>query len=231
VLRKLAFAVCVAVLCLALTQASHASRLLTTQEALDAVFGEGCTITKEEKVLTGDALVRVMNGLGGALHYKYGRRAETVSAAAGEQKVPLTFYHAVKDGAEVGYAIVDAQPGKWGDIEFMIALKPDGTVSRAVVMSSNEKRGRPISHASFLEQYVGKNADSRLQVRKDITGISGATISSECATFAVKRAVLIYKELYLNAANSEVARADEAGSADSAAQHSKTGQTESAGSH
>jgi hypothetical protein len=231
VLRKLTFVVCVPALCLALAQASRASQLLTTEEALNAVFGEGCTITKEDRVLTGDALVRVMNELGGSLHYRYGRRAETASAAAGEEKVPLTFYRAVKDGAEIGVAIIDAQPGKWGNVGFMIAINPNGAVSKVVVMSSNEKRGRPISHSSFLDQYVGKNAGSRLQVRRDITGISGATISSECATFAVKRAVLEYKELYLNTGKNEVARADEPGSADKAVQPGKTGQTEGAGSH
>lgn len=207
--RKAPTVLCVLVLGVALAQASWAGRLLTTEQALDAVFGSGCTITKEEKVLTGEALVRVTNKLGGYLHYKYGRRARTVGASAGDQQVPLTFYRAVKNGKLVGIALINSQPGKWGDVKFMIALNPDGAVRRVVVMSSNEKRGRPIARSSFLRQYEGKSSRSRLQVRKDIVGVSGATISSECATFAVKRAVLIYEELYLKAGTEVAARTDD----------------------
>jgi hypothetical protein len=64
-------------------------------------------------------------------------------------------------------------------------------------MSYQEKRGRPIARLSFLRQYRGKTSKSRLKVGKDITGVSGATISSISATFAVKKAIVLYKEFYL----------------------------------
>lgn len=207
---KSALVLCIVAFCFALIQTSHAARLLTKEEALEAVFGEGCEITEEEKELTGEALVRVLNALGGSLTYEHDREATTVDAAAGEEKVPLTFYRAVKDGQTMGIALIDSQPGKWGEIEFMIAFNEDGSVSKVVVMSSSEKRGRGLSRASFLKQYEGKTADSELQVRKDINAITGATISSECGTFAVKRALLVYEELYLKAGDTETGAADDA---------------------
>jgi Na+-translocating ferredoxin:NAD+ oxidoreductase RnfG subunit len=48
-----------------------------------------------------------------------------------------------------------------------------------------------------MRQYRGKTSKSSLKVGKDITGISGATISSRSATFAVKKAIVLYEELYL----------------------------------
>ncbi len=64
------------------------------------------------------------------------------------------------------------------------------------VMSYQEERGRPIAQASFMNQYRHKTSKSALEVGKDITGISGATISSRAATFAVKKAV-VFEEVYL----------------------------------
>jgi Na+-translocating ferredoxin:NAD+ oxidoreductase RnfG subunit len=194
---KSAIVLSIVVVCFASAQTCQGTVLLTKDEALKEVFGEGCQITEEQKVLTGEALVRVLNALGGSLTYAHDREATTVDASAGEEKVTLTFYRAVKDGKTVGVATIDSQPGKWGDIEFMVAFNEDGSVKQVVVMSSSEKRGRALDRKSFLKQYEGKTAQSELQVRKDINGITGATISSECATFTVKRALLIYKELYL----------------------------------
>lgn len=206
---KSAIVLLIVVLCFALVQTCQAARLLTKEQALEAVFGEGCEITEEQKVLTGEALVRVLNALGGSLTYAHDHEATTVDASAGEEEVSLTFYRAVKDGKTVGVALIDSQPGKWGDIEFMIAFNEDGSVKQVVVMSSNEKRGRGLTRKSFLKQYEGKTAQSELKVRKDINGITGATISSECATFTVKRAAIIYTELYLNAGDTEAAPDDE----------------------
>ena len=63
-------------------------------------------------------------------------------------------------------------------------------------MSYQEKRGRPIARMSFLQQYRGKSLDDTLEVGRDIVGISGATISSRAATFEVKKALVLYNEIY-----------------------------------
>ena len=95
-------------------------------------------------------------------------------------------------------AIVDEEPGKWGPVEFIIALDLQGVITRVEVLSYQEKRGQPIARHSFMSQFEGKTSKSPLKVNKDITGVSGATISSNCATFAVKKAIVLYEELYLS---------------------------------
>jgi len=184
-----------AVLCAAfvLSEVCYAMRLLTKEKAIEQVFGPGCEIVTETKELTGDKLTTIKERLGGNLIYSQkGSQSAEVKA-----KTSIDFYFAVKDGKKTKVAIIDEEPGKWGPVEFIIALDLQGAVSRVEVMSYQEKRGQPIARHSFMSQFEGKTSKSPLQIDKDITGISGATISSRCATFAVKKALILFEEVYL----------------------------------
>jgi Na+-translocating ferredoxin:NAD+ oxidoreductase RnfG subunit len=176
-----------------LSGVSYAFVLLTKKQAFNKVFGKGHEIVTETKKLKGESLAKVKKRLGGKLvHYQKGSESKKVKA-----KTRFHFHFALKDGQKTGVAIIDVEPGKWGPVKFIIAMDLKGTVRKVRVMSYQEKRGRPIARLSFLRQYRGKTKKSRLKVGKDITGVSGATISSISATFAVKKAILLYEELYL----------------------------------
>lgn len=178
---------------LALSGVSYAFVLLTKKQALKKVFGKGREIVTETKRLKGETLARIKKRLGGKLvHFQKGSESKRVKG-----KTKIDFHFALKDGQKTGVAIIDVEPGKWGPVKFIIAMDLKGTVRKVRVMSYQEKRGRPIARLSFLRQYRGKTSKSRLKVGKDITGVSGATISSISATFAVKKAIVLYKELYL----------------------------------
>ena len=179
---------------LACTASGHAFTLLTEKEALVEVFGPDVKIIKQTVRLKGDTLDRIQKRLGGNLvYYQEGSESAVVTA-----KKRVTFYFAEKDGEKVGVAMIDVEPGKWGPVEFIVAMDLTGVVTGVRVMSYQEKRGRPIARRSYLDQYVGKSSKSMLQVGRDITGVSGATISSRSATFTVKKAIAIFEEVYLN---------------------------------
>jgi Na+-translocating ferredoxin:NAD+ oxidoreductase RnfG subunit len=175
-----------AAVCLAFT-------LITKEEALKEVFWSGAEIEKETVELTGETLEKITSRLGGSLEY-YQEGSESAKV---EAQTTVDFYFAKRDGERRGVAIIDVEPGKWGPVEFMIAMTVDGIVKNVRVMSYVEIRGKPIARLSFMNQYQGKSSNSTLQVGRDIVGISGATISSRCATFAVKKALVIYEEVYL----------------------------------
>jgi Na+-translocating ferredoxin:NAD+ oxidoreductase RnfG subunit len=178
---------------LALSGVSYAFVLLTKKQAFKKVFGKGREIVTETKRLKGESLARIKKRLGGKLvHFQKGSESKRVKG-----KTKIEFHFALKDGQKTGVAIIDVEPGKWGPVKFIIAMDLKGAVRKVRVMSYQEKRGRPIARLSFLRQYRGKTSKSRLKVGKDITGVSGATISSISATFAVKKAILLYKEFYL----------------------------------
>lgn len=173
------------------TTTCYAFTLLTKEEALKYVF-PGCEIANTTKSLKGPVLSKVKKRLGGSLvFFQEGSESARVSG-----KKSIKFYVASKNGKKIGVAIIDVEPGKWGPVEFIIALNLQGVVQKVRVMSYQEKRGRPIARLSFMRQYTGKSSKSVLRVGRDIAGISGATISSRAATFAVKKAIVLYEELY-----------------------------------
>ena len=178
---------------LVVTAVCFAFTLLSKEEALKEVFWSGAKIETETKELTGETLENIKKRLGGSLvHYQEGSESVQV-----EGEKTITFYFGVKDGERKGVAIIDTEPGKWGPVEFITAMDIKGTVKRVKVLAYQEQRGRPIARSSFMNQYRGKSSRSPLEVGRDITGISGATISSRAATFAVKKAIVIYEEVYL----------------------------------
>jgi Na+-translocating ferredoxin:NAD+ oxidoreductase RnfG subunit len=183
------------IVCLSLGVAAvcFAFTLLTKEKALKEVFPSGVEIENETKELSGETLAEVKKRLGGSLVYhQEGSESRKVE---GQEKID--FYFAKKNGERIGLAIIDVEPGKWGPVEFITAMDIKGTVKAVRVMSYQEQRGRPIARRSFLNQYRGKTSSSPLTVGKDIIGVSGATISSRAATFTVKKALVLYEELYL----------------------------------
>jgi len=186
----------VAVICLlvVLSGTCFAMRLLSQEEALKKVFGPDVQIVTENKELTEPALSKAKERLDGNLvFYQKGSKSREVEA-----KTNFDFWFALKDGKKTGVAIIDDEPGKWGPVEFIIVLDLQGAVTKVEVMSYEEKRGQPIARNSFMSQFQGKTSKSPLKLYKDINGVSGATISSNCAVFAVKKAIILYETLYLN---------------------------------
>ena len=108
-----------------------------------------------------------------------------------------------KDGENVRMAVIDIQPGKWGPVNFIIAIDTKThSIQNLAVMAYVEKRGRPIARKNFLNQFIGKNSTNSIAVRSekgvkmDIRAISGATISSDATCFSVKKVIAIYEEVF-----------------------------------
>lgn len=187
----IALAICIFIS--AIGTLSHAFTLLTEEQALKEVFWEGAEIEKETKELSGKAMDDILERLGGSLIYEQeGSESAHVDAQTG-----VDFYFGIKDGERRGVAIIDTQPGKWGPVQYIVAMTLDAAVKQVRVMSYQEQRGQPIARTSFVNQYRGKNSKSPLEVGKDIIAISGATISSRATTFAVRKAIVMYEEVFL----------------------------------
>jgi Na+-translocating ferredoxin:NAD+ oxidoreductase RnfG subunit len=188
---------CIPVICIALSGTAlicYGFVLLTKEQALKEVFPADFEIKVEPQELEGETLERIKKRLGGTLEF-YQAGSESVAVA---EDTKINFIFGVRNGEKKGVAIIDVQPGKWGPVKFITAMDVKGRVRRVRVMGYQEIRGRPIAQKSFMNQYRGKTSKSALTVGRDIVGISGATISSRAATFAVKKAIVIYEEVYLH---------------------------------
>lgn len=184
------------VLALTLAGSVSAGRLLTEEKAIAKMFPGADEILRETLTLEGEALESVKTAMGGKLVEKQ-RGSESAELIESHE---FTFIYALKGGEKVGVALIEEQPGKWGPVEYIIALDPHtAKVVNLAVMSYSEKRGRPIARRNFLKQFVNKGSANRIQVKKDIRAISGATISSAATCFAVRKVITLYEIMVLKA--------------------------------
>ncbi len=186
---------CIALLAflLGMSAPALALRLLSQEEALKQMFPDTDEVVTETIVLSDEDVAKVKARLGGQLvHYQEGTEGNI------NEKTSFTFYIGKKGGATIRVAIIDEQPGKWGPVEYIVAMNTaTGKVQNLAVMAYFEKRGRPIARNNFLNQFVGKGAEDPIMVRKDIRAISGATISSDATCFVVKKVIALYEDVYL----------------------------------
>lgn len=160
----------------------NAQVLITKDAALENVFGKGSRVVTEKRGLSEPKLSKAKEMLG------------TVKT---EFQPSYDFYFSTNGEKKTGVALILDEPGKWADIKLMIAMDMAGKVTRVDVMESEEKRGQPVGGRKFLGQFEGKTYKDKIQIKKDISGISGATVSSTAAATAVKKASVLYNLLYL----------------------------------
>lgn len=161
---------------------AHAVELMTLEEALKNIFPDTQKIEKEVKQLT----------------------AEQKSIIAQKAKIKFDpildrefhVYIGRTNGQIVGYAIEDTVKGKWGPMHYMLSLDPAGKIKNVIVLEYRERRGKPVAKRRFLKQFIGKSIHSRLKLKKDIQGVSGATISSRGMANGIRKAIYIFNELY-----------------------------------
>ena len=103
----------------------------------------------------------------------------------------------MKGGSLTYVAMILAEQGKWGEVEYIVAIDAKTSkVHNVAVMAFEEKRGRPIARKRFLSQFNGKSAKDPIKLNKDIKSVTGATISSKSAAQVVKQCLLLYENVY-----------------------------------
>ncbi|MFI5303434.1 MAG: RnfABCDGE type electron transport complex subunit G [Nitrospiria bacterium] len=124
--------------------------------------------------------------------------------------IKVTLYHGKKEGKLVGTAFsVIAHDGYSGDIEFMLGVAPDKTITGIEIIAHKETPGLgdKIAKEKWRDEFKGKSLETKtdkgtpfLDVKKDGGGIdqfSGATISPRAVVKAVKEGLKIYEEASL----------------------------------
>jgi uncharacterized protein with FMN-binding domain len=91
-----------------------------------------------------------------------------------------------------GVFVVDRVVGKHEFITMAVGVNTNGTVKQIEIMDYRESYGYRVRDASWRAQFVGKSANSQLELDADIKNISGATLSSKHVTDGVKRILQKY---------------------------------------
>ncbi len=108
----------------------------------------------------------------------------------------FTFYIAASQQKRIGYAVVLDEIGKHFPMTFLVAVTPDHHVRDVTLLTYRERIGADVRKPRFMRQFIDKTASNPLQVKNDIQGITGATISSWAISAGVKKALIITEYFY-----------------------------------
>ena len=120
---------------------------------------------------------------------------EDMIAAAKEQGGTLTEMYAVSTG---GYACKVVASGSQGNIEMIVGVDESGAISGISVVENAETKGigskvmdnlPNAAGVPFLDQFIGLTGAGDLVVGKNITAITGATVSTRGITAGANAAL------------------------------------------
>ena len=90
---------------------------------------------------------------------------------------------------------VDRVLGKHEFITYAVAVNADGTVKGVEIMQYNETYGYQIREEKWRRQFAGKSSADQLKLTRDISNISGATLSCSHVTKGVRRVLHTFNTL------------------------------------
>ena len=120
-----------------------------------------------------------------------------MTAAAASAGASVTeAYEVQSGGAPAGYALKVVASGSQGNIEMMVGVDAEGTVTGVSIVKNSETSGigsKVMNNENgVLDQFIGKSAaDGTLTVGKNVDAISGATVSSRGVTTGVNAALAV----------------------------------------
>ena len=120
-----------------------------------------------------------------------------MTAAASSAGASVTEAYEVQvGGAPAGYALKIVSSGSQGNIEMMVGVDGEGTVTGVSIVKNSETSGigsRVMENENgVLDQFIGKSAaDGTLAVGSNVDAISGATVSSRGVTTGVNAALAV----------------------------------------
>jgi len=131
--------------------------------------------------------------------------ADTVALVIGQDKkgrdLPRVFYRGRNQGGLAGVAFkVVAPDGYSGNIEIMVGVDPEGTLTGLEILAHAETPGlgSKIEEPWFKQQFLGKSLDNAdWRVKKDggvFDQITGATISPRAVVAAVAGGLEFYRK-------------------------------------
>lgn len=94
----------------------------------------------------------------------------------------------------VGTAYFDTHQVRSKNESIMIVVAPNGTISRIEVCAF----GEPLDYlpsGSWYAQFVGKQLNDDLNLKRDIRGITGATLSGQATTRCARRVLAIHEAI------------------------------------
>ncbi len=120
---------------------------------------------------------------------------KTVSLLNDDTDVVYTLKDA--SNATLGFAYVGKSKSKVSYFDYVVIFDKNLIISKVKVLVYREDHGFEITHKRWLSQFIGFNSSQSLLFKKDISAISGATISATSLTNAVNNVLQCMHQLKL----------------------------------
>ena len=95
------------------------------------------------------------------------------------------------DGQVIGYAATATSPGYGGPIDVLVGVDPTGEVLGVEIVTQRESPGffRLVTSSDLVAEYTGRAITDPLRLGEDLDAVTGATVSAEGVSNAVRAAV------------------------------------------
>jgi len=144
-------------------------------EALKTAFPNAAEIEKKEIFLSSDQ----------------SRTIESLASSKNESKLYI-IYEAKNEEKTLGYAIIDTHTLRTKTETVMFVINPDGSLRQTEILAFFEPQDYQPGE-NWIELFEGKNLDDTLKVGKDIPNITGATITANSLSQAIRRILAVFK--------------------------------------
>jgi len=125
---------------------------------------------------------------------KQAQHVATLASAPLESKLATVFVGR-RAGQLLGYAFIDTNIVRTLPETFLIVISPTGVVQKLFILAFYEPEEYMPSER-WLKQFDQQTLHPALQVRRDIHGIAGATLTSRAITSGVRRALALFHVLF-----------------------------------
>jgi electron transport complex protein RnfG len=144
-------------------------------EALKTVFPDAAQIEKKEIFLSSDQSQEI----------------ESLASSKNESKLYI-IYEAKNGEKTLGYAIIDTHTLRTKTETVMFVINPDGSLRQTEILAFFEPQDYQAGE-NWIELFEGKTLDDTLKIGKDIPNITGATITANSLSQAIRRILAVFK--------------------------------------
>lgn len=122
------------------------------------------------------------------------KQVTTLASAPVDSKL-VTFYIGYVNEQVLGYASIDTNLVRTLPETFLIVLSPTGEVQKLLLLAFYEPEEYSPSER-WLQQFERKTLGPDLNIRRDIHGIAGSTLTSRAVTNGVRRTLALFQVLF-----------------------------------
>ncbi|MGE0826782.1 MAG: FMN-binding protein [Candidatus Binatia bacterium] len=161
----------------ALAREATAKAFYSKQEALALAFPDAEKVETKTFFLTDKQVQQI----------------STLATAPLESKL-ATVYIGHKADQVLGYAFIETNIVRTLPETFLVVVAPNGTIAKLFILAFYEPEEYMPSER-WLKQFDQKSLHPDLQLRRDIHGIVGATLTSRAVTNGIRKALALFQVL------------------------------------